>query len=94
MMLILRKNEVFFLDRDNSVFQVENLRFPLRKDPQRHIENTLLDGVSLVLLEKYYCDICTSFDLHTFLSCVQCPLTHPFIIFAVLGNGHRQDRNR
>lgn len=45
MMLILRKNEVFFLDRDNSVFQVENLRFPNRKDPQRHIENTLLDGV-------------------------------------------------
>ncbi|XP_034230434.1 mRNA-capping enzyme [Thrips palmi] len=48
MMLILRKNEIFFLDRDNSVFQVENLRFPMRKDPQRHIENTLLDGEMVI----------------------------------------------
>lgn len=48
MMLILRKNEIFFLDRDNSVFQVENLRFPMRKDPMRHIENTLLDGEMVI----------------------------------------------
>ena len=48
MMLILRKNEVFFLDRDNSIFQVENLRFLSRKDPQRHLENTLLDGEMVI----------------------------------------------
>lgn len=46
MMLIQKENEVFFFDRDNSVFQVEGLRFPLRSDLNRHLENTLIDGVS------------------------------------------------
>jgi hypothetical protein len=30
MMLIKGENEVYFVDRDNSVFQVENLMFPFR----------------------------------------------------------------
>lgn len=62
-MLILRKSEAFFLDRDNSVFQVDGLRFPMRKDPQRHIENTLLDGVRLVKSSLPICK-CAVLHLH------------------------------
>lgn len=50
-MYIAGKDRVFMLDRDNSVFQVDNLAFP-RKDKidkmdlsNAHLENTLLDGV-------------------------------------------------
>lgn len=45
-MLINGKNEVFMVDRDNSVFHIANLEFPFRKDPSIHLANTLLDGVS------------------------------------------------
>jgi mRNA-capping enzyme len=44
-MLILQENEIYFIDRDNSVFQVSHLKFPHRKDLKRHLVNTLLDGV-------------------------------------------------
>lgn len=47
MMLILKEAEVFFFDRDNSVFQVEGLRFPFRANIDEHLTNTLIDGVSL-----------------------------------------------
>lgn len=46
MMLIDGTNEVFMIDRDNSVFHVSNLEFPFRKDLRIHLSNTLLDGVS------------------------------------------------
>lgn len=46
MMLILKEGEVYFFDRDNSVFQVEGLRFPLRSNLNEHLMNTLIDGVS------------------------------------------------
>ncbi len=46
MMLIDGKDQVFFADRDNCIFQVENLTFPARKEPDRHLTQTLLDGVS------------------------------------------------
>lgn len=45
-MLIDGTNEVFMIDRDNSVFHVSNLEFPFRKDLRMHLSNTLLDGVS------------------------------------------------
>lgn len=45
-MLINGKNEVFMIDRDNSIFHIANLEFPFRKDPRIHLANTLLDGVS------------------------------------------------
>ena len=45
-MLIDGTNEVFMIDRDNSVFHVSNLEFPFRKDLRIHLSNTLLDGVS------------------------------------------------
>lgn len=46
MMLILKEDEVYFFDRDNSVFQVEGLRFPLRSNINEHLMKTLIDGVS------------------------------------------------
>lgn len=57
MMLIDGTNEVFMIDRDNSVFHVSNLEFPFRKDLRIHLSNTLLDGVShiLSLKEIKYC---------------------------------------
>ncbi|KAM9840634.1 mRNA-capping enzyme isoform 2-T2 [Aulostomus maculatus] len=44
MMVINGKNEVFMIDRDNTVFHIANLEFPFRKDPRVHLSNTLLDG--------------------------------------------------
>lgn len=48
MMLINGRNEVFMIDRDNTVFHIENLEFPFRKDPRIHLSNTLLDGEMIV----------------------------------------------
>lgn len=47
MMLIDGRNEVYMIDRDNSVFHIANLEFPYRKDMRTHLSNTLLDGVSV-----------------------------------------------
>ena len=46
-MLIDGKDQTYFIDRDNCVFQVDNITFLHRKMPNKHIANTLLDGVSL-----------------------------------------------
>ncbi|XP_051951188.1 mRNA-capping enzyme [Xyrauchen texanus] len=48
MMLIDGKNEVYMIDRDNSVFHIENLEFPFRKDLRVHLSNTLLDGEMII----------------------------------------------
>lgn len=48
MMLINGKNQVFMVDRDNSIFHVDNLEFPFRKDPRVHLSNTLLDGEMII----------------------------------------------
>lgn len=45
-MFIEDANEIFFLDRDNAVFQVSGLTFPHGSDLRRHLKDTLLDGVS------------------------------------------------
>lgn len=45
MMFIQGENEIYFLDRDNSVFQVEGLKFLHRKNLEHHLKDTLLDGV-------------------------------------------------
>lgn len=45
MMLILKENEIYFFDRDNSCFQVDGLRFPLRSNLREHLVDTLIDGV-------------------------------------------------
>ena len=44
-MLILKENEVYFLDRDNSVFVTDKIAFPRRKNPEEHIFDTVVDGV-------------------------------------------------
>ncbi|XP_078504413.1 mRNA-capping enzyme isoform X2 [Lissotriton helveticus] len=48
MMLIDGKNEVYMIDRDNSVFHVSHLEFPFRKDLRIHLSNTLLDGEMII----------------------------------------------
>ncbi|XP_075940884.1 mRNA-capping enzyme [Anarhichas minor] len=48
MMLINGKNEVFMIDRDNSIFHMANLEFPFRKDPRVHLSSTLLDGEMII----------------------------------------------
>ena len=48
MMLILKECEVYFFDRDNSCFKVDNLRFPHVKDLTKHVNNTLLDGEMVI----------------------------------------------
>ncbi|GAA6098435.1 mRNA-capping enzyme isoform X1 [Tachysurus ichikawai] len=48
MMLIDGRNEVYMIDRDNSVFHIANLEFPYRKDMRTHLSNTLLDGEMIV----------------------------------------------
>ncbi|XP_069698204.1 mRNA-capping enzyme [Periplaneta americana] len=48
MMLILQENDIYFIDRDNCVFQVSGVRFPHRKDLKRHLVNTLLDGEMVI----------------------------------------------
>lgn len=44
LMLILKEGEVYFLDRDNSVFITDRFYFPRRKSPDEHICDTLVDG--------------------------------------------------
>ncbi|XP_058126525.1 mRNA-capping enzyme [Anopheles ziemanni] len=51
MMLIHREKEIYFFDRDNSVFAVEGIRFPSLEDPNRHLADTLVDGE--MVIDKY-----------------------------------------
>lgn len=44
-MLIDGEDEVYFFDRDNCVFKVQCIRFLIRTDLNRHLANTLVDGV-------------------------------------------------
>ncbi|XP_066533828.1 mRNA-capping enzyme [Hoplias malabaricus] len=48
MMLIDGRNEVYMIDRDNSIFHISNLEFPFRKDMNNHLSNTLLDGEMII----------------------------------------------
>ena len=48
-MLILKEGEVYFLDRDNSVFISDKFFFPRRKNPEEHVFDTLVDGVGGIL---------------------------------------------
>jgi len=44
MMLILKENEVYFIDRENSIFTTDKFIFPRRKSPDEHVFDTLVDG--------------------------------------------------
>uniref|UniRef100_A0A3B1JDI9 mRNA guanylyltransferase n=1 Tax=Astyanax mexicanus TaxID=7994 RepID=A0A3B1JDI9_ASTMX len=48
MMLIDGKDEVYMIDRENSIFHISNLEFPFRKDMNAHLTNTLLDGEMII----------------------------------------------
>ncbi|XP_034937783.1 mRNA-capping enzyme-like [Chelonus insularis] len=48
MMFIRTDKEVFFIDRDNSVFQVSGLEFPHPRDLPRTLKDTLLDGEMVI----------------------------------------------
>lgn len=45
-MLVNKRDEIYFVDRNNSIFQVENLSFVKYNNLHEHLEDTLLDGVS------------------------------------------------
>jgi len=44
MMLIEDENKIYMFDRDNTVFKIDSLPFPLDRDYTRHLKNTLVDG--------------------------------------------------
>jgi mRNA-capping enzyme len=48
MMLIHSQGEIFFFDRDNSCFKVDDMKFPSSKDLTKHIKSTLLDGEMVI----------------------------------------------
>ncbi|XP_055526342.1 mRNA-capping enzyme [Wyeomyia smithii] len=48
MMLIVKENEIFFFDRDNSCFAVTGICFPHYTDLHKHLTNTLLDGEMVI----------------------------------------------
>ncbi|KAI8128169.1 mRNA-capping enzyme [Lucilia cuprina] len=51
MMLINKRDEIYFFDRNNSCFQVENLTFVKSSNLNEHLEDTLIDGE--MVLDKY-----------------------------------------
>jgi mRNA-capping enzyme len=57
LMYINGRDMVFMIDRDNSVFRVRNLFFPFRKDLEKHLMSTLVDGVNVQIILKisYFC---------------------------------------
>ena len=46
MLLIDGRDNVYMINSENNVFKISDLHFPSRKDSNRYIKNTLLDGVS------------------------------------------------
>ena len=52
MMMIQADGEIYFIDRDNSVFQVNGLTFPHPRDISRTIGDTLLDGEMVIDIQK------------------------------------------
>lgn len=48
MMLIVKKDEVYFIDRDNSCFAVSGITFPQYSNLHNHLTNTLLDGEMVI----------------------------------------------
>ncbi|XP_074103361.1 RNA guanylyltransferase and 5'-phosphatase mRNA capping enzyme [Cotesia typhae] len=48
MLFILGDNELFFIDRDNNIFQIFGLTFPHAHDTMRNLKDTLLDGEMVI----------------------------------------------
>lgn len=51
-LMFVYQGKVYMLDRDNTVFQVHNLRFPKYDDLNNSLENTLMDGEFVVDQDK------------------------------------------
>jgi len=52
MMLVDGDNEVYFIDRDNCVYQVSGLTFLHRKEREKHISDTVMDGEMVIDVVK------------------------------------------
>ncbi|KAI1305291.1 mRNA-capping enzyme [Halotydeus destructor] len=48
MLLILNHGDVYFIDRDNAVFECKTVSFPKRKDANDHVKDTLVDGEMVI----------------------------------------------
>ncbi|XP_004536441.1 mRNA-capping enzyme [Ceratitis capitata] len=48
MMLINKRDEIYFFDRNNSCFQVENISFVKAGNLTQHLEDTLIDGEMVI----------------------------------------------
>eukprot|EP00088_Acartia_fossae_P066623 TRINITY_DN8270_c0_g1_i2.p1 TRINITY_DN8270_c0_g1~~TRINITY_DN8270_c0_g1_i2.p1 ORF type:complete len:372 (-),score=51.81 TRINITY_DN8270_c0_g1_i2:117-1148(-) len=48
MMLIDGRDEIYFADRDNCIYKVQGLTFLHRKNPDKHLSDTLLDGEMVI----------------------------------------------
>lgn len=48
MMLINGKDEIYFIDKENSVYKVSGLTFLHRKDQNKHLTDTLVDGEMVI----------------------------------------------
>ena len=74
-MLIDGADEVYFIDRDNCVYQVSSLTFLHRKDKNRHISDTLLGNHYILLLQLSFYLL---FLLH--LNLINIPIRHQLYI--------------
>ena len=54
-MLINGKDEIYFADRDNCIYKVDGLTFLHRKDPNKHLTETLLGRsfFTICLMTRY-----------------------------------------
>jgi len=52
LLLIVGRDRVYMLDRDNAVFMVKNLSFPKSNDLTKHLEKSLFDGELIVDRDK------------------------------------------
>lgn len=48
MMYIRGAFQIYFIDRDNAVFQIEGLTFVSSRDRSRHLVDTLVDGEMVI----------------------------------------------
>jgi len=48
MMFIQEEKKIYFIDRDNNVFQISGLSFPHPEEKTKYLGETLMDGVSFV----------------------------------------------
>jgi mRNA-capping enzyme len=47
-MFIMGQGQVYFIDRNNAVFQIEDLSFFSSHDGKRHLVDTLVDGEMVI----------------------------------------------